>query len=367
MPRNAVRLLLPAMLVAAAGPALAQGAETGIRLSVADWIAPWNPETGGWTAVPAGEPAPVKGGDWHISIAAELAPGRYDVYWDQNDATAPLLVATDIDVAAGAQSEVPVNTGIALETAAWVPSRQPDGWFGAIVPDATTFDFVNVTPDGNGLFLPAGDYEVFYQQGNAPGMPATWLGVYTIEAPYGGLGIEVYIDDDGEVVVVQALPGTGAEAAGIVAEDVILTVDGVELTGMTLEDAVAAMRGPAGTDAALTIKRGKETIELSFQRMSVDPVRTVAATSGIRLSATPDAIGADGWWGVVFAGETPTGFDDLVAWRVGGTGDPLLLGPTSYDVYWNPDGQGQPDLIAADVVMDGTLIDIGAPDGEAKK
>ena len=67
-----------------------------------------------------------------------LPAGAYDVYWVQGDAaSAPVLVARDVAVKAGAVSKVPVRSAtVKLEIASAVPARG-DGWWGlALAGDA---------------------------------------------------------------------------------------------------------------------------------------------------------------------------------------------------------------------------------------
>jgi len=62
---------------------------------------------------------------------------------------------------------------------------------------------------------------------------------------------------DGQILVVQPLPGSPAEKAGLVTEDVIQKVDGVSTVGTTVEDAVGRIRGEGGTEVVLMVQ-GKE-------------------------------------------------------------------------------------------------------------
>lgn len=361
MPRSVTQLLagIITLAMSAIAPALAQNdAQSGIAITVADWLEPWE-AGGGWFVVAAGttfEKMPVPMAD----APQRMAPGTYDIYWVQRDAAAPFLVASDISVESGL-TDVRIATGAILETADWVEPRVADsGWFGAIPNTAEEFDLVNWTPDRYAIVLPLGLYDFFYEVDESDDNAPVWLGTYSIEPVFGGLGIEVAMED-GDVVIVRLLPGGGAEAAGLRPGDVILAADGISLAGMDLADAVAAMRGPAGTEAVLNVARGKSEAEVSFARTRVEPRRIVEANNGIQLVVAGTSFGPTGYWGVVFAGDDVTAFADLIVARTGGSLAPLLLGPTSYDLYWNPDGIGPPELIAADIAMNGTLIEIEAP------
>lgn len=75
-----------------------------------------------------------------------------------------------------------------------------------------------------------------------------------IEGNYSGLGLSVVMDD-GAVKVVSPFRGSPAEKAGIKAGDFITHLDGKLYYGGDIDDAVAKMRGEAGTSIRLTIFR----------------------------------------------------------------------------------------------------------------
>jgi carboxyl-terminal processing protease len=96
---------------------------------------------------------------------------------------------------------------------------------------------------------------------------------------YPGVGIEVAAGD-GAVKILRAIEGSPAEAAGLRAGDLIVSIDGVEI-GTDLEGAIARMRGKAGSTVTLVVRRPGETGELltyTMQRARV-AVRSVAQTS----------------------------------------------------------------------------------------
>ncbi|SCW89953.1 S41 family peptidase [Ancylobacter rudongensis] len=84
---------------------------------------------------------------------------------------------------------------------------------------------------------------------------------------FGGLGIEVTMED-GLVKVVAPIDDTPAAKAGVQAGDLIAKLDGEEVKGMTLNQAVDKMRGAVNTPIKLTIVRkgADKPIELSITR-----------------------------------------------------------------------------------------------------
>lgn len=75
-----------------------------------------------------------------------------------------------------------------------------------------------------------------------------------IDGSYSGLGLSVVMDQD-TVKVVAPMRGSPAAAAGVKAGDYITHLDGKLIYGVPLDDAVAQMRGAAGTKIRLTVFR----------------------------------------------------------------------------------------------------------------
>ncbi len=94
---------------------------------------------------------------------------------------------------------------------------------------------------------------------------------------FGGLGIEVTMED-GLIKVVSPIDNTPAARAGILANDLIISLDGEDVDGMTLNDAVEKMRGPVNTPIVLTIKRDNVDkpfdVKLVREEITVDSVRS---------------------------------------------------------------------------------------------
>ncbi len=91
---------------------------------------------------------------------------------------------------------------------------------------------------------------------------------------FGGLGIEVSMEN-GVIKVVSPIDDTPAQRGGLQPGDYITHLDGKQIQGMTLNDAVEMMRGKVGTDIKLTVVReGKEPFDVSLTR-AVIPIKTV--------------------------------------------------------------------------------------------
>ena len=94
---------------------------------------------------------------------------------------------------------------------------------------------------------------------------------------FGGLGIEVTMED-GLIKVVSPIDDTPASKAGIMANDIITTLDDEAVQGLTLNQAVEKMRGPVNTKIKLKIvRKGQDNpIEVTLVRDNIR-VRSVRA------------------------------------------------------------------------------------------
>ncbi|HEY8576418.1 MAG TPA: S41 family peptidase [Devosia sp.] len=87
---------------------------------------------------------------------------------------------------------------------------------------------------------------------------------------FGGLGIEVTMEDE-VIKVISPIDDTPAAKAGIMANDLIVQLDGVDIQGLTLDEAVDKMRGPIGTSIKVTVVREgvDEPIDFDLTRATI--------------------------------------------------------------------------------------------------
>ncbi len=97
---------------------------------------------------------------------------------------------------------------------------------------------------------------------------------------FGGLGIEVGMEN-GFIKVVTPIDDTPAERAGIQPGDLIIQIDNKPIKGLTLQEAVVLMRGPAGSKIVLTILRNG--VNAPFDVKLKRDVITVASVRGEML------------------------------------------------------------------------------------
>lgn len=89
---------------------------------------------------------------------------------------------------------------------------------------------------------------------------------------FGGVGIEMGVNNNGEVVVVSPMEGTPAYEAGIKPGDIIKEVDGKGIIGLTLEEVANLIRGPENTEVELGIQREgkKELLRFKLNRTKIE-------------------------------------------------------------------------------------------------
>ncbi len=86
---------------------------------------------------------------------------------------------------------------------------------------------------------------------------------------FGGLGIEVTMEG-GVVKVVSPIDDTPAFRAGLEPGDLVTNIDGEQVLGLTLSEAVEKMRGPVDTNIKLTIRRdGRDPFDVTLTRAIV--------------------------------------------------------------------------------------------------
>jgi len=94
---------------------------------------------------------------------------------------------------------------------------------------------------------------------------------------FGGLGIEVTMEN-GVIKVVAPIDDTPAANAGILANDLITHIDGEQVRGLTLNEAVDKMRGRVNTKIKLTILRPGRTdpfdVTLTRAVIRINPVKS---------------------------------------------------------------------------------------------
>ncbi|RDC49762.1 S41 family peptidase [Acinetobacter sp. RIT592] len=87
---------------------------------------------------------------------------------------------------------------------------------------------------------------------------------------YVGIGVVIGPTSDDELItVVSPIEGSPAEKSGIKSGDKIIKVNGKEVTSKDMDKAMSLIKGKAGTDVKLTIKRGSEVLDINVKREEI--------------------------------------------------------------------------------------------------
>ena len=107
------------------------------------------------------------------------------------------------------------------------------------------------------------------------------------EATFTGIGVQVELrPDTGLVTVVAPFKNSPGERAGLRPGDTILAVDGKDVRGLTLEEAVSMIKGPEGTQVTLTV--GREGLS---QPLEVTITREVIEFPTVESKMVDDGVG----------------------------------------------------------------------------
>jgi carboxyl-terminal processing protease len=102
---------------------------------------------------------------------------------------------------------------------------------------------------------------------------------------FGGLGIEVGMEF-GVVKVITPMDDSPAEREGVKAGDYIVKINGIQVQGKTLSEAVELMRGPVGSKLEITIRRKGVKKALVFEI-----TREIIEVKSVKSKIIDDSIG----------------------------------------------------------------------------
>lgn len=162
-----------------------------------------------------------------------------------------------------------------------------------------------------------------------------------IDGNYSGLGLSVQMED-GAVKVISPFRGSPAMEAGVKAGDFITHIDGKLIYGTELDEAVAQMRGPAGTSIRLTIFRAgrDEPFDVTVTRgvIELEPVTYKLEAGNI---------------GVITVNEfsRDVGADVFAAWKALSTEARGGLDGLVLDLRANPGGSLDEAVVLSDLFL----------------
>lgn len=92
----------------------------------------------------------------------------------------------------------------------------------------------------------------------------------TVNGDYVGIGIYMYQNSDGNIVILMPMENSPALEAGLLAGDIIVSINGEECSNISIEEAAAKIKGEETTTVQLEILRGTEKITKIVERRTVE-------------------------------------------------------------------------------------------------
>lgn len=91
----------------------------------------------------------------------------------------------------------------------------------------------------------------------------------SIDAHITGIGVNI-MSQAGKTVIYSVIEGTPAEAAGLLADDIVLYVDGISVSGLDISKVAEKIRGPENSLVTLKIKRGSNVLTKKIVRKKIE-------------------------------------------------------------------------------------------------
>lgn len=89
-----------------------------------------------------------------------------------------------------------------------------------------------------------------------------------IDGNFTGIGVYIELIDE-KLNIIGTIKGGSAEEVGLKKDDIIVEVDGVDISGKKLEEVTAMIKGEAGTIVDIKIKRGEELLSFKMERKNI--------------------------------------------------------------------------------------------------
>jgi hypothetical protein len=158
-------------------------------------------------------------------------------------------------------------------------SAQPSN-AGTVTRTDGTFELTGLPPGPTAITIGAGEYHPRIEGGLVAEDGGT-IGPITIaltklapgEQPtleLVGIGVQLSGVDDG-LRIEKVFPNSGAAAAGVVAGDLVVAVDGASAVELGVTGAIGRIRGVAGSTVTLTLRRDNQLVPVVIERR---PIKT---------------------------------------------------------------------------------------------
>lgn len=165
-----------------------------------------------------------------------------------------------------------------------------------------------------------------------------------LEGSFHGIGAYVGTNSEGYPIIISPMENSPAEAAGILAGDIILEIDGVEANTISLQESILRIRGPEGTPVELLIKH----------LLKHDPERVVIVRGNIPIDSVYHESLDDDIYRIrihLFTRRTPAEVESVLEEIIEQGARGVIL-----DVRQNPGGLLRETVQVADIFLDGGLV-----------
>ena len=123
------------------------------------------------------------------------------------------------------------------------------------IEDAAAEAMIESLGDRWSYYIPASEYAAYMEQ---------------MQNAYVGVGITIQADPEGRgFLVLDVTDGGPAEEAGILADDILIAVEGTSLADIDINATRDMVRGKEGTFVQMTLLRGAEEVTLSVERRQI--------------------------------------------------------------------------------------------------
>ncbi len=142
--------------------------------------------------------------------------------------------------------------------------------------DAICAGYVAGLGDANAKYLSAEKYRI-YLQGDVE--KSTGVGLRTVQ------------DEDGNMEVIEVLPNSSAEEAGMKQGDVIVAIDGKEVVRLTYGEAVSYLDGAAGTSVTFRVLRASDKEDGQLEQLDFTMERREYTSTSVHYKVVNGNVG----------------------------------------------------------------------------
>ena len=123
------------------------------------------------------------------------------------------------------------------------------------VTDTLLISFVNTVGDRYSFYRTNEQFEDYTD--NMSGTKPSFYGI--------GVNVQTTLVDDG-IFVIKPIRNSPAYKAGVLAEDLIIAIDGKLVSDVGYQASVDSIKGESGTDVVITVRRGGTTLDIKITR-----------------------------------------------------------------------------------------------------